>query len=151
MSLPPPLPPGQRKTDLEQVDLLSIFYFVLGGLSIVGLGFLVLHYFVMAALLDNPEIWKDAKGGPPPRQILVIFQWFYGIFGVLWVVSGALNIACGFCLRARKARVFCLIVAALELLSVPLGTVLGIFTIIVLSRASVRELFAPPRSAPPAR
>ena len=53
-------------------------------------------------------------------------------------------------LPARKIRVFlsqrrhylyCMIIAALACTHTPLGTVLGIFTIFVLMRPSVKELF----------
>jgi hypothetical protein len=35
------------------------------------------------------------------------------------------------------------LVACVECLSMPFGTVFGVFTILVLNRASVKELFAP--------
>jgi hypothetical protein len=38
-------------------------------------------------------------------------------------------------------RTFCLVVAGIECVFTPFGTVLGVFTIIVLMRDSVRELF----------
>ena len=47
----------------------------------------------------------------------------------------------GFCLHARKHRTFSLIVGGVNFLHLPLGTVLGVFTIIVLIRDSVRELY----------
>ena len=37
-----------------------------------------------------------------------------------------------------------MVIAALECLSVPLGTLLGVFTLVVLSRPSVRDSFDRP-------
>jgi hypothetical protein len=55
--------------------------------------------------------------------------------------SLVLNILAGKYLGARKHRTFCFVVAATNCLYTPLGTVLGIFTIIVLLRDSVRATF----------
>jgi hypothetical protein len=70
------------------------------------------------------------------------------------VTSGVLNVISGLCLRARKGRTFSLVVAGINCLYIPLGTLLGVFTIIVLLRDSVRELYAAgglsPSGAPPA-
>ena len=53
------------------------------------------------------------------------------------------NLLSGLYLRARKYRMFSIIVAALNCLQIPFGTVLGVFTIVVLVRESVRELYEP--------
>ena len=47
----------------------------------------------------------------------------------------------------RKHYTFCFVMACVECLSVPFGTVLGVFTILVLNRASVKELFNPKPAA----
>ena len=44
-------------------------------------------------------------------------------------------------LQEHRRYMFCLIVAGLECVFMPFGTVLGVFTIIVLLRPSVRQLF----------
>ena len=44
-------------------------------------------------------------------------------------------------LARRERYTFCLVVAGVECMFMPFGTVLGVFTIIVLSRPSVKDLF----------
>jgi hypothetical protein len=44
-------------------------------------------------------------------------------------------------LRERKNRTFSFVVACVNCIHVPLGTVLGVFTIVVLSRESVKRLY----------
>jgi len=84
-----------------------------------------------------------------PERIFAVMKWFY-LAGAVWFVSsGVLNLISALCLRARKGRTFSLVVAAINCLHIPLGTVLGIFTILVLIRDSVRELYAA-RGIPPA-
>ena len=74
-------------------------------------------------------------------EIFAAFKFFYLIFGVWFFASGVMNVASGLFLRARKYRTFSLVVAGINCLHVPIGTVLGVFTIIVLIRDSVRRLY----------
>jgi uncharacterized membrane protein HdeD (DUF308 family) len=70
-----------------------------------------------------------------------MLKWIYLAGAVWFVASGILNLISGLCLRSRKGRTFSLVVAGINCLHIPLGTVLGVFTIIVLIRDSVRELY----------
>ncbi|MEO6567323.1 MAG: hypothetical protein ABIO94_01060 [Opitutaceae bacterium] len=146
MSTLPPLMCDQRKIDADHLRLLAIFHFVLAALSVVGIGFLFLHGFIMHTVFENPEMWKDQKGGPPPEQFFAIFKWFYAIFGVMVVGSGLANLFSGLFIRRNVYRTFSLIVAGSNCLCVPLGTVLGVFTFVVLLRDSVRERYEHPAS-----
>ena len=137
----PPIPRDQRKIDSDHLNLLAIFHFVGAGLGLLGLLFLLLHFTMMHMVFTNPEMWKNSKQGPPPVVFFDIFKWFYLVFGIWFVGSGVLNLISGFFLRARKHRNFSLVVAGITCLHIPLGTVLGVFTIIVLMRDSVRELY----------
>jgi len=78
-------------------------------------------------------------------------------FGVMFVVFPAIFILCGWtlavllfiagrCLARRKHHMFCLVIAGIRCLFMPFGTVLGVFTLIVLMRPSVKAQF---QSYPP--
>jgi hypothetical protein len=98
----------------------------------------------MYVVFTNPDVWKNQKQPMPMtlEQIFAIMKWFY-LAGAIWfVTSGILNLISGLCLRARKGRTFSLVVAGINCLHIPLGTVLGVFTIVVLIRDSVRELYS---------
>jgi len=141
MSELPPLPRDQRKIDADHLKLLSIFHFVGAGLALIEILFLVAHYALFHALLANPKMWENQKQGLPPAEFFAIFKWFY-LAGAIWFVgSGVLNLLSGIFLRAKKHRTFSLVVAGINCLHIPLGTVLGVFSIIVLIRDSVRELY----------
>ena len=144
MSPLPPLPRDQRKIDADHLNLLAIFHFVGAGLALLGIAFLVAHYAFMHAMFTNPDIWKNQKQPMPmpPEQIFDMMKWIYLVGAVWFVTSGVLNVISGLCLRARKGRTFSLVVAGINCLHIPLGTVLGVFTIIVLIRDSVRELYS---------
>jgi hypothetical protein len=56
-------------------------------------------------------------------------------FAVCLITSGRF-------LSLRKHYMFCLVMAALACMCSPFGTVLGVFTIVVLLREPVKQLFA---------
>ena len=141
MNTPPPLHRDQRAVDRDHLNLLAIFHFVVAGLAFLSLGFLAVHFAFMRAILDNPEMLKGGRSAGPPPEFLAMFKWFYAIFSVAAILAVLGNLLSGFYIRARRNRTFSIVVAALDCLQVPFGTVLGVFTIIVLVRESVRELY----------
>jgi hypothetical protein len=64
-------------------------------------------------------------------SLFIVLGWSYSIGMVI----------AGLRLRQRRAYIYCIIMAALSCASVPFGTCLGVFTIIVLVRPSVKQLF----------
>src|ERR1039458_5808852 len=143
MNETPPLSASAQKRDSDHLKLLAIFHFIGAGLGLLGILFLLGHYAVMHAVFANPKFWTDQKQTPPPAELFTIMKWFYLVMGVWFLASGILNVISGFYLRARKGRTFSLVVAGFNCLHIPAGTVLGVFTTIVLLRDSVRELYGP--------
>jgi hypothetical protein len=70
-------------------------------------------------------------------RLLSIFHYVVGAIGIL---VSCIPIA-GSKLSNRRGYTFCFVVACLECMFMPFGTILGILSIIVLSRPSVKELF----------
>ena len=121
--------------------MLAIFHFVGAGLALLGILFLLAHFAFFHAVFENPKMWQNQKQGPPPAEFFAVFKWFYLVMGFWFLISGVLNVISGLCLRARKHRNFSIVVAGINCVHLPLGTALGIFTIIVLLRDSVRESY----------
>ncbi|MDF9832801.1 hypothetical protein M2103_001015 [Ereboglobus sp. PH5-5] len=142
MNTPPPLFPEQSKTDDGHLRALVICHYVNAGLGLLWLGFIGMHYAFMRMFFSNPEMWTNAQGGSaPPEGFFDIFKWFYVIGAALVVVSMVLNLLSAGCIKARRNRVFSLVVSGLNCLNMPIGTLLGVFTIVVLSRRSVMEVY----------
>ncbi len=138
----------QQVRDLEHLKLMSIFHFVFGGLALIGIGLLFVHYGLMHSAFSNPDIWKSNPQALPPKEFLEAFNWVYVFMGVLLLAGLAANVLSGVFLWQKRYRTFSMIVAGLDCFQVPFGTALGVFTLIVLSRDSVRALYAgEPRSA----
>ena len=132
---------SQRSRDNEHLALLSTFHFVGVGLAVAGIGMLYGHYALFHSLTSKPNLWPP-KGVPPlPVDLFTLMKWVYVVMAIGIACSGALNLLSALFLRARRHWTFSLVVAGLNCLYTPLGTVLGIFTIVVLVRDSVRDLY----------
>jgi hypothetical protein len=141
----PPVNEIQELQNRQHLKLLAVFHFVLAGLALLGIGFVFLHYMIFSTLFSDPNFWKNMKGAQPPQlspeKVLEVLKWVYVFFGAVLLIAGILDLLAGLFLLRAKHRIFCLVVGAINCLQIPLGTILGVFTIIVLSRDSVRQLF----------
>lgn len=123
------------KEDEQYLKLLSVFHYVVGGLAACFACIPLIHLSIGIAMLvgaidDAPEF---------VGALLVLIAMFAMLIG--WTLAVFIIIA-GRCLAKRKRYMFCLVMAAISCIFMPFGTVLGVFTIIVLMRPSVKELFA---------
>jgi len=130
---------GRTDEDRDQLRLLSIFHYILGGLFALFGCFPIIHVTLGLAIVSGAT---SGPGGPgPPPAVGWLFVAIGGVIMlVLWALAGCLLFA-GRCLATQKAYTFCFVVACLSCLQMPLGTLLGVFTIIVLVRPSVKALF----------
>ena len=135
--------------DLEHLRLLSIFHYVLAGLAALFACFPLIHLVIGIVLVFVPE--KMTSNGEVPPEFI---GWFFVILAGCFILEGlalAVFIAVtGRFLSQRRRYIFCMVVAAIECTFMPLGTVLGVFTLIVLTRDSVKKLFEANQPLPPA-
>lgn len=132
--------------DLQHLKLLAVFHYIVAGITALFSCVFIVHVAMGIAMLTGAF---DAKDAPPP-----VLAWFFIVFpGALmlcgWALSACIVMA-GRRLARQRSRLFCIVVAGLECMLMPFGTVLGVLTIIVLMRESVKPLFAP-RNATPAQ
>lgn len=141
----PPLPQPQRNADTEHLNLLSIFHFVFAGLAFFGLVFIGIHFAIMSVVMSNPQFMPAPAPGQPglaaPQFVFSIMQIFYVLAGILMTAAMIGNFLSGFWLRSRRNRMFSIVVACLNCLQIPFGTILGVLTIVVLMRDSVQESY----------
>jgi len=141
MTLSPPLS-FQEKKDAEHLLLLGIFHCIFAALGLAGIGFLFVYYNMMHAIFDNPEIWKNGKNAsPPPKEFFTYADYFLRIAAGYSAFSSVTHLLSGICLLRKKLRILSLVVAGFNCIQIPFGTILGIFTLVVLSRDSVREMY----------
>jgi Ca2+/Na+ antiporter len=124
--------------DEDHLRLLAIFHYVCAGLAAFVSCFTIIHVVMGVVMIVAPE--KMDKN-PPPAAL----GWIFVVMGSLFFLAGwafaSLLAWAGRCLQKRKHYTFCLVMGGVACLFMPIGTALGIFTIIVLSRPSVKSLF----------
>lgn len=135
-------------TDQEQLQLLSIFHYVVGGLMALVACIPFIHFFVGLAMVAG---WLR-KPEPDVAPLGIVLMVIAGLFILCGWALAVLMIVAGRFLARRRHRTFCIVVAAIACLFMPFGTILGVFTIVVLMRDSVQALFeagAQPATSPP--
>ncbi len=133
--------------DQEHLKLLSIFHYVVAGCAAFFSLFSLIYIILGLCMVLAPEEFAGSRQPPP-----AVIGWFFFLFGALMMAFGltfaALVFMTGRFMARRKFHTFCVVVACIECLFMPFGTVLGIFSILVLMRESVKELFKPERLPP---
>jgi hypothetical protein len=137
------LAPKPRNDDEEQLKLLSIFHYVVGGIM-AFMALLPLIYLVVGVIFAAaPAAFSDSRSGSQPPAFV---GWILiAVGGMLFLLGEALAtcvLLAGRFMAQRRRYTFVFVVSCVECLFMPFGTVLGVFTILVLSRESVKAQFA---------
>lgn len=134
--------PTTRGEDLEQLHLLSIFHYVAAGLLAL-LSLLPLFHLIAGLTMIQWTVHTSQEAFPG-----LLAGGCLAMLAATWMLIGLSSAAClaaaGHFLARRRHHTFCLAVAGVACLFMPVGTILGVFTILVLVRPSVRALFTPP-------
>ena len=134
----------RQSADESQLKTLTILHYVWGGLAMFGSLLFIIHIILGLTMLRNPNALFPAGGTgapPPPAFMGQIFIAMGVVMLTLGESVGVLSIIAGLSLAKRRRRPLIFVASALNCFCMPLGTALGIFTLIVLSRPSVREMF----------
>jgi len=127
--------------DEEHLKLLSIFHYVVGGIAGFFACIPIVHFIIGVVMLV-----AGVAGTPDDERLPFL------IVGFVFTFVAGLAILCGWTLAIcmiiagkrlgrRRSYTFCFVIACISCLFMPYGTVLGVFTIIVLMRPTVKELF----------
>jgi hypothetical protein len=129
--------------DIERLRLLSIFHYIVAGLAALFSSFPLLYttigvIFIFAARHGTPKPGEEL----PPEFLGWIFVGVGSFLFLLGVAIAICILIAGRCLSRHRYYSFALVMACVECLFIPFGTILGVFTIIAFSRESVKALFA---------
>lgn len=129
-------------TDQQHLRLLSIFHYVVGGLTALLACFPLIHLALGLAMVFSPESLGGKPGEAPPPQVI---GWLFTFVGGFMFLAGQAMAICtviaGRFIARRKRYWFIFVMACIECAFFPFGTVLGVFTILTLSRETVKTLF----------
>jgi hypothetical protein len=143
----PPATAAPSGQDLAHLDTIGILYYVLAGITAVFSLFPVIHLIVGIGMLTLP-----AQPGQPAHDAALV-GWLFIAVAVALIGFGmtlaALFLMVARRLRQRRGYMFCVVVSAVSCLSIPFGTALGVFALIVLTKAPIKALFesTPSRAA----
>jgi hypothetical protein len=136
------LPPLIRNQDEEHLKLLAIFHYIVAAIIALFACFPLIHVAMGWMMVANPGYMANGQQGQPPPAA---FGYFFIAMGGIFILMGWTAAICTFIsgrfLARRRNRLFSFVMAALLCMFVPFGTILGIFTIIVLSKESVQRLY----------
>ena len=125
--------------DEHHLKLLSVFHYVVGGIAFLFALIPTIH-LTIGTLMVSGEMGK--AGEEVPLQLIgtVLI-----VIALLWMVSAAVYGICmilsGRALAGQRRYMFSLVMAAISCAFIPFGTVLGVFTILVLMKDDVRALY----------
>lgn len=139
--------------DASHLNSLSVCHFVWGALialfACLGLIYVAMGVAVLSGRMPGivPATSPAAPNPMDDRFFGIMFTCMgVGMTTLGWLFAGC-TIASGVFLRRRRRRVFSIVIAAINCASFPFGTVLGVFTLMVLMRDSVRSLYEEHRAA----
>ena len=118
---------------------------VLGGIHLVGSAFFVVIGLFVFFLLSGIGVAVAGEDPIAPRVLITVGT----AVGALLVLLGLPGIVAGYGLLKRRpwARGLAIVVGVLNLFNVPIGTVIGIYTLLVLTQTEAVDYFAPLKPA----
>jgi hypothetical protein len=135
--------------DAAHLRILAIFHYVLGALTLAftGLIWLQIYWFnqvVKSMPSINMEMQRTSGSvfNPASHQIQTLQPAVVALFA-FFILLAILLFYSGRSLQSRSNRTYSMIIAGCLCPLFPLGTILGVFTLIVLCRESVVRLYQP--------
>ena len=127
----------------------SIFQYVVGSflalISCFPLLYFMIGVFMVVAGFAAPNAPGQSEPGvgqmAPFFVVGGVFMTIGGLIALTGLTVAIMIIITGRRLRKRKSYGFCLTMGAIECLFMPLGTILGVLTVILLANHDVKESF----------
>ncbi len=130
--------------DLQHIKILSIFHYIVAAIAGLFACFPIFHLIMGISMLAGGFRIPDDPSTPFP---VALFGLMFTLIPAAIILLGwafAISMAfAGYFLGQKRNYMFCMVMAGIGCIFTPFGTVLGVFTIIVLSRPSVKNLFNP--------
>lgn len=133
-------PVQQQNPDTEHLKLISIFHYIVSGLAAFFACIPFIHFAIGLFMILAPQKFGQGNNQPP-----AFMGWLFVVMASFFILAGwtfaVLVLIAGRFIARRKHYQFCFVVACVECILMPFGTVLGVFTILVLNRPTVKQLF----------
>ncbi len=131
--------------DESNLHLLAVLYYFAAGL------FAVLLVLAVLCLAGGILALLGTLGGGQSAPLVGLILVVAAVAGILVNVgAGTIFYLAGGCVERRCHYNYCVVASAVSCLFFPPGTILGVYSVSVLMRPSVRKLFGVSRGAPEA-
>lgn len=133
----------------DQLKVISLCHYLVGGLECLCYSFPLIHLALGIGLLTHsvPMSTPDAAAG---TVVGLLFTVLGGAFVLLGWTLGIMTMISGRRIADRRSRTLSIVVAAINCTFMPLGTILGVFTLILLTKPEVMAQYGQPQpSLPP--
>jgi hypothetical protein len=131
--------------DRQYLQLITIFHYVVAGLTALFGCVPIFHLVIGLSMLFGGFFNEVAVQGTEEAILMTMFGLMFTFLPLLLIVSfwglAVATAVSGYFIQTRQRRLFSIGVAAINCVLFPFGTVLGVFTIIVLVRPSVVALY----------
>jgi len=118
----------------RHINLIGILWIVLGGLSLV---FGLMGFLVLFGISFIPDMGREAPF--ILRTVGSVAVFFFALLGLPKIIAGI-----GLLKKKEWGRILTLIVSFISLLNFPLGTAIGIYSIIILVKEESIQYFKSP-------
>lgn len=133
--------------DEEHLRLLTMCYYLLAGSTAV-FSLFALIYIGFGAIMLSGLIPANRTSNSDPRTVGYIFTAIGAAAFLLGIGTAVLYYLVARGLHNRRFRILCYVMAGLSCIYIPFGTAIGVCTIMVLNRPTVKRLFAPAQILP---
>jgi hypothetical protein len=135
----------------KHVQLVGILNIVYRSLALIGSIVLFFIAAGFATFIDMLVRWGSIRPDEIPVDLLEIVPAILVVIGILMFLVSTIGIiaAVGVLKKKEWGRVLMLVVSFFNLLRIPLGTILGVYSIWVLLNNEAIKLFNPAAPAPP--
>ena len=138
---PPPQYQQRPQDDEGHLNIISICTFCYAGLvGMVGLLFSI--YLIIGVIIAGSAVTSSSSASAPGAAVGGVFIVIGGLAMLFAFGKAALLVWSGLSMRKRTRPTLSFVVACISCMNIPLGTTLGIFTIMVLNRPSVKAIYA---------
>lgn len=128
----------ERAKDEKHLDQLSLGFKIYAAINALFSCIPFIHLFLGIMMVMGKM--DDGKNAPPAAV-----GWFLIVFAAVFIIIGWAISICNFyagkSLKERRNYTFCFVMSCINCAFMPLGTILGVFSIIVLVRDPVKNIF----------
>ena len=119
-------------TGRDHAKLLGLLFWLLTGLQVLIIGLIGVFYLFFFGIMFTQM--PHGRNDPPPEMFLPIIIVVVAILLVTTVAFAIPKIVAGYGLRTEKswARVWAIVACCMAVMSVPLGTAVGVYGLIFL-------------------